>query len=500
MNSTKQVGIWIRVSTDMQVKDESPAHHEKRARLYAEAKGWDIVEVYRLEGVSGKSVMEHPETKRMLEDVKAGRISGLIFSKLARLARNTAQLLQFSEIFRTVSADLISLSENIDTSSPAGRLFFTIISALTEWERAEIAERVAASVPVRATLGKPLNGQASFGYRWQGKEFVVDEKEAPVRKLMYELFLKTRRKIATAKALNDMGYRTRNGSMFGKTTVVRLLRDTTAKGERRANYTTGKKDGAGKNLKPETEWVILPCPAIVSAELWSDCNRILDDQLSKVKRPGPKAAHLLSGYVSCSCGSKMYVYHKDKNPTYRCKPCNTKIEVADLDEMFYNELKTFLMTETEVSDYMQQTDAQLKEKEHLLALATQEIAEIRKEMAKLVKLRLAEELNRDSFMASHQPLEEQVAQLENLLPALEAEIDYLNMEYLSADSVFQNAKDLYCNWPIMSFEQKRSIVESITESITVEKDHIRILLEHLPPTHQNSGKSDRKKRIMDQVL
>ena len=80
---TKRVGIWLRVSTEDQVKGESPETHERRARLYAEAKGWTVVDVYRLDAVSGKTVKEHPEAKRMLDDLKSGHITGLIFSKLA---------------------------------------------------------------------------------------------------------------------------------------------------------------------------------------------------------------------------------------------------------------------------------------------------------------------------------------------------------------------------------------------------------------------------------
>src|SRR5436309_9299099 len=96
----KPVGIWIRVSTEDQAKGDSPEHHEKRARHYAESKDWKVREVYHLEAVSGKSVMGESETGRMLRDIKNAHITGLIFSKLARVARNTRELLEIADIFR----------------------------------------------------------------------------------------------------------------------------------------------------------------------------------------------------------------------------------------------------------------------------------------------------------------------------------------------------------------------------------------------------------------
>lgn len=486
MESKKNVGIWIRVSTEDQARGDSPEHHEKRARHYAEAKEWHVVTVYHLEAVSGKSVMANNETKRMLSDIKDGTITGLIFSKLARLARNTKELLDFADLFRASGADLISLQEAIDTSTPAGRLFYTMIAAMAQWEREEISDRVAASVPIRAKLGKPIGGQASFGYRWDGKKLVIDEKEAPVRKLIYELFLKHRRKKTTASELNLMGHRTRNGSNFSDTTIDRLLRDPLAKGERRANYTKSLGDGKHWELKPESDWVITPCPAIISEETWNECNRILEEQEKKRRKPGPKAAHLLSGFIRCSCGKNMYIFHQ--NPVYVCKVCKNRIAAADIEEMYHTQLKTFLLTETDVTKYLKNTDKMVQEKNDLVTQLTNQSVSLRKRMDTLVQMRINGEMSKGSFANHYKPLEEQLNQIENQLPEEQAELDFLKIQYLSSGEVLKEANDLYKRWPSLEFNEKRAIVEVITNEIIIDKEDITFSLAYLPSHFLNTGK------------
>jgi len=478
----KEVGIWIRVSTEDQARGESPEHHEKRARFYAESKGWLVREVYHLEAVSGKSVKEHPEAKRMLEHIKIGHITGLIFSKLARLARNTRELLDFSDYFREHNADLISLQESIDTSSPAGRLFYTMIAAMAEWERDEIASRVAASVPVRAKLGKPLGGAAPFGYKWENKQLLPDTKEAPVRKLMYELFLQHRRKKTVARLLNDAGHRTRSGSKFSDTTVERLLRDPTAKGARRANYTRSL--GAKKkwDLKPETDWVWSEVEPIVSDELWEQCNLILDES-SNGRRKGKIPATLFAGLTFCSCGTKMY--RPFNTPKYVCYKCRNKIPVDDLESVFQEQLKGFLLSPTEMNEYFREADKTIHDKEELLKSLQAEQQRLKQEMDQVYHLYIANELTPQSFGSRNRPLEERFNQLENQLPELQGEIDFLKIKFLSSDQVLTDAKSFYARWPELDFQSKRQVVENIVEKITIGKDDVSIELCYLPSSPEN---------------
>ncbi|HEV7227766.1 MAG TPA: recombinase family protein [Brevundimonas sp.] len=473
----KSVGIWIRVSTEDQVKGESPEHHEKRARAYAEARGWEVAEVYRLEAVSGKSVMGHAEAKRMLADVRSGAISGLVFSKLARLARNTRELLEFSEIFRSCGADLVSLQEAIDTSSPAGRLFFTMIAAMAQWEREEIAERVQASVPIRAKLGKPLGGAAPFGYRWVDKKLEPDPKEAPVRVLLHELFLEHRRRKTVARILNERGYRTRNGSRFSDTTVARLLEDPTAKGLHRGNYTRTNDRNGSWHLKPESDWVYTQVEPIIAEELWDECARLVATQRASVKRPARKSTHLFAGYAFCACGQKMYVWKA--TPKYVCSACRNKIPVADLEAVFRDQLRHFLVSPDEIAMHDRAAQDAMGEKARLIASAETELKKIASEEDTVFQLYAARELSKEDFGRRHRPLSERRAQLEYELPRLQAELDVLRIASVSRAEALEEARDLTKRWEGLPHEEKRQIVEAITDRIDVGRGEVEITLLHL---------------------
>ena len=490
MEQGKAVGIWIRVSTEEQAKGDSPEHHEERARLYAKAKGWDVKVVYHLEAVSGKAVMHHPEAKKMIEDIKKGVITGLIFSKLARLARNTKELLEFAEIFRVNSADLISLQESIDTSSASGRLFYTLFAAFAEFEREEIASRVSASVPIRAKLGKPLGGSAPFGYRWHGKELILDQHEAPIRKLMYELYLVHKRKKTVCHILNEKGYRTRNGAKFTDTTLDRLLKDPMAKGERRANYTKSLGDKKHWTVKPESEWVILSCPAIISEELWEKCNAINNEFTTK-RAPRPKkAVQLFSSFMICQCGGKMYV--PSRTLKYVCSVCNKiSIAISDIEEIYYENLKRFLLTKNDLALFNERASEAILEKQVQLEILQKDRLRIKEEMSSIFQLHHKGQIPTNRFKEFYEPLDGQIKQIETGIIEMQAQLDLLKVSKLDGEHILDNAETLYERWPAFDLSVKRRIVEDLTKSITVGSEDITITFGYTPNLFQNTPKGQR---------
>lgn len=155
------------------------------------------------------------------------------------------------------------------------------------------------------------SGPTSFGYKRDGEKLVLDKKEAPIRKRLFELFLEHRRKKTVAEILNAEGFRTRNDAYFTGQTIGRLLID-------------GKVTG-------ETDKV----EALIPQALFQQCQDILKSQKGGAKR---KPAHLFAGLLFCQCGDKMYV--PSGSHKYVCRTCKAKIHKADLEAIFIEQLKS----------------------------------------------------------------------------------------------------------------------------------------------------------------
>ena len=154
---TTRVAIYARVSTTNHGQDVSLQTRE--LRQFAEARGWQVVGEYVDAGVSGAKD-SRPELNRLMADASRRRFDAVAVWKFDRFARSVSHLLRALEQFSSLGIAFVSLSEALDTSTPTGKMVFTVLGAVAELERSLIAERVKAGLRnARAKgnrLGRPL--------------------------------------------------------------------------------------------------------------------------------------------------------------------------------------------------------------------------------------------------------------------------------------------------------------------------------------------------------
>jgi DNA invertase Pin-like site-specific DNA recombinase len=133
--------LYARVST----KDkQDPQLQIDELRRYADVRGWEVTaELIELE--SGAKT-DRPMFERALRLIEGGAAGILASVELSRWGRSTAHLLQVAERLKAVSGELVATRQNIDTTTPAGRLLFSILAALAQFERELTQERVTAGV------------------------------------------------------------------------------------------------------------------------------------------------------------------------------------------------------------------------------------------------------------------------------------------------------------------------------------------------------------------
>jgi DNA invertase Pin-like site-specific DNA recombinase len=152
--------LYLRVSTEEQARS-GLGLEAQRAELEraAEYRNWMVVELVADEGQSGKD-LERPGLKRALQLIVDGNADGMAVAKLDRLSRSVIDAGCLAEWFEDLDARLVALDLNIDTSSPSGRMIFSIISAMAEWERSTIAQRTRDGLAQLRLQGKPTGRPA----------------------------------------------------------------------------------------------------------------------------------------------------------------------------------------------------------------------------------------------------------------------------------------------------------------------------------------------------
>ena len=152
-HTINRVAIYARVSTTNHGQDVSMQTRELRD--YCERRSWTVAGEYVDTGISGAKD-RRPELDRLMADAHKRRFDVVAVGKFDRFARSVSHLLRALDTFRVLGIEFVSLSESLDTATPAGRMVFTVLGAVAELERSLIAERVRAGLRNARAKGKRL--------------------------------------------------------------------------------------------------------------------------------------------------------------------------------------------------------------------------------------------------------------------------------------------------------------------------------------------------------
>jgi DNA invertase Pin-like site-specific DNA recombinase len=142
MKTGKRAAIYARVSTS---SGQDPEMQIRELREYCSNRKWKIAGEFVDSGISG-AANSRPELNRLMADANRRRFDVVVVWKFDRFARSVSHLLRSLETFSALGIEFISLSEQLDTSTPTGKMVFTILGSVAELEKSLIGERVRAGL------------------------------------------------------------------------------------------------------------------------------------------------------------------------------------------------------------------------------------------------------------------------------------------------------------------------------------------------------------------
>lgn len=290
-----KVAIYTRVSTTMQ-SEEGFSLEEQHDKLieYIERNKLELFKFYTDPGVSAKD-LNRPGIQELLRDFESGLFDVILVHKLDRLTRNVGDLHKLVELVNKRNKKLISYSEDIDTSTPSGRMFVYFLGIIAQLFRENLAEEVRKGMTGRAKKGLHNVTVPMYGYeRGENGELIVIPEQAEVVRWIFDQYIRGTGSSSIAKKLNERGIRRNKGANWDQRKVMLTLTNL---------HYIGKIHWKAANL-PESERIIREGThdAIVSVETYDDAQRILQRRREGMISQN-SYDYIFGGIVRCgACG------------------------------------------------------------------------------------------------------------------------------------------------------------------------------------------------------
>lgn len=215
---------YIRVSSAGQVADGVSLDAQKdKIRAWATINDAELVQIFADEGISGCR-SDRPGLLQAVDYAQQNKAALIVYS-LSRLSRSTRDTLDMAERLDKAGADLVSLSEKIDTTTAAGKMVFRMLAVLNEFERDQVSDRTKAALAWKKSQGEKTGGKAPFGYKTQadGKTLTPDLQEQRIIRQILQFREQGMNYSRIARRLNELGHRTKTGKNWFPQTVKNVI-------------------------------------------------------------------------------------------------------------------------------------------------------------------------------------------------------------------------------------------------------------------------------------
>jgi len=312
-----KVTLYARVSSDQQAeKNNSIPSQLRLLHEYALKHNMEVVKEYMDEGESALS-MNRPAFLEMISETKKKfpPFQAILVRKLSRFARNRQDSILYKSMLKKRGIEVISISEPID-DTPQGQLMEGMIEVIDEFYSAVLAQETLRGMVENARKGYRNGGFPIYGYRnvrifdEKGNaktKYEVNEAEAKVVKLIFELYAKGNGLKNIVMELGSKGIKPRSGTYWSKSTVADILRNETYIGW--TVFNKRDKKTVGRQFKPKEEWIVIKNThePIISEELFNRVQKLIEERQPK-NTPAQVTAskYLLSGLMRCGKCSGAY--------------------------------------------------------------------------------------------------------------------------------------------------------------------------------------------------
>jgi DNA invertase Pin-like site-specific DNA recombinase len=262
------------------------------------AEGWlPAVDRYDDGGYSGGTI-ERPALRRLVADVKEGRLDVIIVYKIDRLSRSMLDFLNLIELFERHGVTFVSVTQSFNTKDAMGRMALNILVTFAQFEREVIGERIRDKVAASRKRGKWMGGWTPLGYEVRDRKLFIHEHDAKRVKAIFHRFVQLKSATLLARELVAAGERNRYGHLLDKGVLYKMLNNRVYIGE-----AVHKGTSYPGEHKP-----------IIDRKLWDQVHTIL--KVSPRKRAGNTRAQtpaLLKGLLFAPDGAAMSPTHTRKS-------------------------------------------------------------------------------------------------------------------------------------------------------------------------------------------